>query len=214
MVLSMASAVAGQCGSTLIGRRGGGLLLSSSNSTYNNGGRKLDFLVPLPMQRSAMIGVPLLILAMAPKKKVNKYDDNWKKQWFGAGIFLEGDENVDVDIVKKLEKNKVLSGVEKAKLLSKADELGFSLSSIEKMGLLSKAEDLGLLSLAEKAASISPAAMASVSLPLVVAAIATIVLIPDDSSGLIIAQNILAAFFAVSAVGLFGASIVLSGLQE
>lgn len=188
--------------------------MSSSSSSYNNGGMKLDLRVPLPMQGSAMIRAPLLILAMAPKKKVNKYDDNWKKQWFGAGIFLEGDEAVDVDIVKKLEKKKVLSGVEKAGLLSKADELGFSLSSIEKMGLLSKAEDLGLLSLVEKAASISPAAMASVSLPLVVAAIATIVLIPDDSAGLLIAQNVLAAVFAVSAVGLFGASIVLSGLQE
>lgn len=73
---------------------------------------------------------------------------------------------------------------------------------------------MGLLSLVEKAAGISPAAMASVSLPLVVAAIATIVFIPDDSAGLLIAQNVLASIFAVSAVGLFGASIVLSGLQE
>lgn len=209
----MASAVAGQCGSALISRRGG-LLLSSSSSTYSNGGMKLELRVPLPMQGSAMIRGPQLILAMAPKKKVNKYDDNWKKQWYGAGIFLEGDETVDVDIVKKLEKKKVLSGVEKAGLLSKADELGLSLSSIEKMGLLSKAEELGLLSLLEKAVGISPAAMASVSLPLVVAAIATIVLIPDDSAGLLIGQNVLASIFAVSAVGLFGASIVLSGLQE
>lgn len=209
----MASAVAGQCASALISRRGG-LLLSSSSSTYSNGGMKLELRVPLPMQGSAMIRGPQLILAMAPKKKVNKYDNNWEKQWFGAGIFLEGDETVDVDIVKKLEKKKVLSGVEKAGLLSKADELGFSLSSIEKMGLLSKAEELGLLSLVEKAAGISPAAMASVSLPLVVAAIATIVFIPDDSAGLLIAQNVLASIFAVSAVGLFGASIVLSGLQE
>lgn len=209
----MASAVAGQCGSALISRRVG-FLLSSSSSTYSNGGMKLELRVPLPMQGSAMIRAPQLILAMAPKKKVNKYDNNWKKQWYGAGIFLEGDEAVDVDIVKKLEKKKVLSGVEKAGLLSKADELGFSLSSIEKMGLLSKAEELGLLSLVEKAAGISPAAMASVSLPLVVAAIATIVFIPDDSAGLLIAQNVLASIFAVSAVGLFGASIVLSGLQE
>lgn len=209
----MASAVAGQCGTALISRTGG-LLLSSSSSTYSNGGMKLELRVPLPMQGSAMIRAPQLILAMAPKKKVNKYDGNWKKQWFGAGIFLEGDETVDVDIVKKLEKKKVLSGMEKAGLLSKADELGLSLSSIEKMGLLSKAEELGLLSLVEKAVGISPAAMASVSLPLVVAAIATVVLIPDDSAGLLIAQNVLASIFAVSAVGLFGASIVLSGLQE
>nr|DAD37533.1 TPA_asm: hypothetical protein HUJ06_008174 [Nelumbo nucifera] len=24
---------------------------------------------------------------MAPKRKVNRYDENWQKQWYGAGIF-------------------------------------------------------------------------------------------------------------------------------
>lgn len=186
--------------------------LSFSSSAHINGGTKLW--IRFPGQHSSVSRQSLLVLAMAPRKKVNTYDDNWKKQWFGAGIFFEDGETADVDIVKKLEKKKVLSGVEKAGLLSKAEELGFTLSSIEKMGLLSKAEEFGLLSLAEKVASTSPAAIASVSLPLVVAAISTIVLIPDDTQGLVIAQNVLASILAASAVGLFGASIVLSGLQE
>ena len=65
----MVSAVAGQCGLTLISRRGG-LLLSSSSSTYSNGGMKLELRVRLAMQGSAMTIAPQLILAMAPKKKV------------------------------------------------------------------------------------------------------------------------------------------------
>ncbi|MQL41729.1 DUF1118 domain-containing protein, partial [Escherichia coli] len=91
-----------------------------------------------------------------PKTKVNKLDENWKKEWFGAGIFYEGSEEVEVDVFKKLQKRKVLSKVEKAGLLSKAEELGFTLSSIEKLGVFSKAEELGLLSLLETAVSFSP----------------------------------------------------------
>ncbi|KAH7529149.1 uncharacterized protein LOC107415849 [Ziziphus jujuba] len=154
------------------------------------------------------------IVAMAPKKKVNKYDDNWKKEWFGAGIFYEGSEEVEVDVFKKLEKRKVLSNVEKAGLLSKAEELGFTLSSIEKLGVFSKAEEFGLLSLLEKAASFSPSALASASLPIFVAAVAAIVLIPDDSVGLVAVQIVLAGALVVGAAGLFVGSVVLDGLQE
>ncbi|KAF4403218.1 hypothetical protein G4B88_027989 [Cannabis sativa] len=151
------------------------------------------------------------IVAMAPKQK---YDDNWKKQWFGAGIFYEGSEQVDVDVFKKLEKRKVLSNVEKAGLLSKAEDLGLTLSSIEKLGVFSKAEELGLLSLLEKVASSSPSALASAALPILVAAIVTIVLIPDDSAGLVALQAVIAGSLGVGAAGLFVGSVVLGGLQE
>ncbi|KAL7161485.1 hypothetical protein ACSBR2_042032 [Camellia fascicularis] len=154
------------------------------------------------------------ILAMAPKTKVNKYDDGWKKEWFGAGIFFEGSEDVEVDVFKTIEKRKVLSNVEKSGLLSKAEELGFTLSSIEKLGVFSKAEELGLLSLLEKAASFSPSALASASLPILVAAILAIVLIPDDSAGLVAVQVVVGGALAVGAVGLFVGSVVLGGLQE
>ncbi|KAJ8452360.1 hypothetical protein Cgig2_006165 [Carnegiea gigantea] len=153
------------------------------------------------------------VLAMAPKNKVNKYDPDWKKQWYGAGIFYEGSEEVEVDVFKKLEKKKVLSNVEKAGLLSKAEELGFTLSSIEKLGLFSKAEELGLLSLLEKAAALSPSTLASASLPFLAAAIAAIVLIPDDSGALVAAQVVVAGGLAAVAVGCFVGSIVLDSLQ-
>uniref|UniRef100_A0A7N0TZV1 Uncharacterized protein n=1 Tax=Kalanchoe fedtschenkoi TaxID=63787 RepID=A0A7N0TZV1_KALFE len=156
----------------------------------------------------------LRVLAMAPQKKVNKYDPGWKKQWYGAGLFAEGSEEIEVDVFKKLEKRKVLSNVEKAGLLTKAEELGFTLSSIEKLGVFSKAEELGLLSLLEKAASFSPAALASAALPAFVAAILAIVFIPDDSTPLIAAQALLAGTFVVGAAGLLVGSVVLGGLQE
>ncbi|KAJ6374162.1 hypothetical protein OIU78_029799 [Salix suchowensis] len=156
----------------------------------------------------------LAIVAMATQKKVNKYDGNWKKQWYGAGIFYENSEEVEVDVFKKLEKRKVLSNVEKAGLLSKAEELGFTLSSIEKLGVFSKAEELGLLSLLEKTVSVSPSILASAALPILVAAVVAIVVIPDDSAGLIAAQAVLAGALGVGAVALLVGSFVLDGLQE
>ncbi|XP_051133172.1 uncharacterized protein LOC127252864 [Andrographis paniculata] len=152
--------------------------------------------------------------AMAPRKKVNKYDPSWKKDWYGPGIFYEGSEDQEVDVFKNLEKRKVLSTVEKSGLLSKAEDLGVTLSSIEKLGLLSKAEDLGLLSLLEKTAGSSPSALASASLPALVAAVAVIVVIPDDSPALVAAQFLIAGLLAAGAVALFVGSIVLGRLQE
>lgn len=156
----------------------------------------------------------LTIVAMAPKKKVNKLDEKWKKEWYGAGIFFEGSEEVDVDVFKKLEKRKVLSNVEKAGLLSKAEELGLTLSSIEKLGVFSKAEQLGLLSLLERTAAVSPSVLASAALPILVAALAAVVLIPDDSAGLVAVQAVVAGGLLVGAAGLLVGSVVIGGLQE
>ncbi|MCO5580318.1 hypothetical protein L7F22_034184 [Adiantum nelumboides] len=156
----------------------------------------------------------LRVMAMAPKNKVNAYDSNWNKQWFGAGIFVENTETAPVNIVQKLEKKKLLSQVEKAGLLSKAESAGLTLSSIEKMGLLSKAEDLGLLSFAESFATSSPPLLASLSLPLIVLAIVTLVVVPDDSTALIVAQTAFAGLLVAVAGALFVGSIILSGLQE
>jgi len=116
-----------------------------------------------------------LLLDRVFPAQVNRYDENWSKQWFGAGIFAEGSEEVPVDVFRKLERRKVLSTVERAGLLSRAEQLGVTLSSLERLGLLSKAEDLGMLSLVEAAAGASPSALASISLPLLVAAVAAVV---------------------------------------
>ncbi|CAA7043283.1 unnamed protein product [Microthlaspi erraticum] len=154
------------------------------------------------------------VVSMAPQKKVNKYDPKWKKQWYGAGLFVEGSEEINVDVFKKLEKRKVLSNVEKSGLLSKAESLGLTLSSLEKLKVFSKAEDLGLLSLLENLAGTSPAVLASAALPALTAAIVAIVVIPDDSTTLVVAQTVLAGALALGGVVLLVGSVVLDGLQE
>ncbi|KDP31205.1 hypothetical protein JCGZ_11581 [Jatropha curcas] len=185
-----------------------------SSPAFLRGLQRRSFSSNSRFDRSFPFRQALKIVAMAPKKKVNKYDDGWAKKWYGAGIFYESSEELEFDVFKKLEKRKVLSNVEKAGLLSKAEELGVTLSSIEKLGLFSKAEELGLLSLLEKIASVSPSTLASAALPILVAALAAIVIIPDDSVGLVAVQAVLAGALVVGAAGLFVGSVVLDGLQE
>eukprot|EP00475_Leptophrys_vorax_P025221 TRINITY_DN35268_c0_g1_i1.p1 TRINITY_DN35268_c0_g1~~TRINITY_DN35268_c0_g1_i1.p1 ORF type:complete len:197 (-),score=19.74 TRINITY_DN35268_c0_g1_i1:80-670(-) len=154
------------------------------------------------------------VVAMATKKKVNTYLDDWKKEFIGYGIFVEDSESAPVNIVEKLEKKKLLSSVEKSGLLSSLERSGLSLSKIEELGLLSKAENLGLLSLAEKFASTPAGVFASAALPLFAAAIAVPVLVPDDSSALIIGQYTVAALLALASVASFTGSLILGILQE
>ncbi|XP_073299477.1 uncharacterized protein [Primulina huaijiensis] len=168
-----------------------------------------------PNQRlSSPNSAPRSFIVMSSKRKVNKYDPGWKKEWYGPGLFYEGSEELEVDVFKKIEKRKVLSNVEKAGLLSKAEKFGVTLSSIEKLGILSKAEELGLLSLLEKTADTSPSILASAALPLLVASVAAIVVIPDDSVALVVAQVVIAGALALGGVGLFVGSILVGELQE
>ncbi|KAI5056957.1 hypothetical protein GOP47_0028775 [Adiantum capillus-veneris] len=156
----------------------------------------------------------LKVMAMAPKNKVNAYDSDWNKTWFGVGMFAENTEAAPMNIVQKLEKKKLLRQVEEAGLLSKSESAGLTLSSIEKMGLLSKAEDLGLLSFAESFATSSPTLLASLSLPLIVLSVVTLVVVPNDSTALVVAQTAFVGLLVAVVGALFVGSIVLSGLQE
>lgn len=62
--------------------------------------------------------------------------------------------------------------------------------------------------------SFSPSALASAALPVFVAAIVAVVLIPDDSAGLVAVQVVVAGALTVGAAGLVVGSVVLDGLQE
>eukprot|EP00271_Cylindrocystis_brebissonii_P018479 TRINITY_DN5252_c0_g2_i1.p1 TRINITY_DN5252_c0_g2~~TRINITY_DN5252_c0_g2_i1.p1 ORF type:complete len:234 (-),score=35.05 TRINITY_DN5252_c0_g2_i1:238-864(-) len=202
-VLSQVQAVAGRA-----------TALNSSSSVLVCGRLSLVPAVSRRCVRRAAAPSRPSIVAMAPRKKVNAYDDAWTKSFFGTGYFAEDFEDADVPLMKRLEKKKLLSGVEKAGLLSTAEKLGFSLSKIEKLGLLSKAESLGVLSLIESLASVSPAYLASLSLPLVVGAIAVPILIPDDNAALLIGQYGVAAALGIAGLTSFAGSIVLGILQE
>ncbi|KAG8498660.1 hypothetical protein CXB51_004990 [Gossypium anomalum] len=122
--------------------------------------------------------------------QLNKYDPKMEKQWFGARIFYKGSEEIEVDVFKKLKKRKVLRNVEKVGLLSKMEELGFTHSLIEKLSVSLKRNSLTL-----------------------VAMLAAIMIISDDSVGLVAVQVVVAGALVVGAAGLLGGSVVL-GLLE
>ncbi|KAK1565696.1 hypothetical protein Q3G72_032779 [Acer saccharum] len=82
------------------------------------------------------------------------------------------------------------------------------------MGMLSKVEDLSLLSLLEKVADTSPVALASASLPIFLVAMVAVVVITDDSAGLVVLQGVVVGALRVDIVGLFVGPILLDGLQE
>lgn len=153
-------------------------------------------------------------LTVEAKKKVNAYDEAWKKSFFGFGYFAENSEDSAVPLFKKVETKKILSRVEKSGILSALEKLGFSLSKIEKLGLLSKAESLGALGLLESLATTPPAALASLALPLVVGAIAVPILVPDDNTVLLVGQYAVAAALGAAGLTSFAASLVLAALEE
>lgn len=66
----------------------------------------------------------------------------------------------------------------------------------------------------ETAVSFSASALASAALPTLVTALAAIVLIPDDSAGLVAVQAAVAAAFGVGAVGSLVEFVPIGKLQE
>merc|ERR1712118_282950 len=87
-------------------------------------------------------------------RKVNTVDSQWKKEYFGSGIFVEDKETRSSNLFQRLQDRKVLSSIEKAGLLKTAEKAGLTLSKVESLGLLSTAEKLGVLSLLENAFAI------------------------------------------------------------
>lgn len=147
-------------------------------------------------------------------KKVNSYDEDWKKGFFGTGLFLEDSEVSSKSAFKKIEEKKLLSTVEKAGLLSTLEKAGFTLSKIEKAGLLSTAERLGLLSLAEDVLTGNPATLASNALPFIVLSVLSASLIPHDNAVETFLSYGLSLTFVGVATGFLVGGFVVAALQE
>lgn len=171
-----------------------------------------QFLGARPQQRPA--GQANRGATVMAVKKVNSLDTEWKKGFWGTGIFLEDNEKPAVNIFKKVEQKKVLSSVEKLGLLSAAEKAGFSLSKIEKLGLLSTAERLGLLSLLDELLVTDPGKITSASIPFFLGAIFSLVLIPQDNAVEVALAYTLALLFGGAATTLFVGGFVLKGLQD
>jgi|EP00205_Picochlorum_sp_RCC944_P000028 hypothetical protein len=147
-------------------------------------------------------------------KKVNSYDEDWKKGFFGTGLFLEDSEVSSKSAFKKIEEKKLLSTVEKAGLLSTLDKAGFTLSGIEKAGLLSTAENLGLLALAEDVLTGNPATLASNALPFIVLSVLSASLIPHDNAVETFLSYGLSLTFVGVAAGFLVGGFVVASIQE
>lgn len=147
-------------------------------------------------------------------KKLNLVDEAWTKGIGTIGYLSEDKEKSAPNMLRQLEKKKVLSSVEKLGLLSAAEKAGLSLSKIEKLGLLSTAERLGLLSLADEVLVTEPGKISSLSLPFIVASIGAAALIPHDNGLEVVLSYTLATVFSGVAFALFVAGFVIKGLQE
>jgi hypothetical protein len=154
------------------------------------------------------------VLVRAGTKKVNSYDEGWKKGFFGTGLFLEDSETSSKSAFKKIEEKKLLSTVEKAGLLSALEKSGFTLSKIEKAGLLSTAENLGLLALAEDVLTGNPATLASNALPFIVLSVLSAALIPHDNSVETFLSYGLSLTFVGVATGFLVGGFVVAAIQE
>lgn len=145
---------------------------------------------------------------------MNSYDEDWKKGFFGTGLFLEDKEESSKSAFKKIEEKKLLSTVEKAGILSKLEGAGLTLTKIEQSGLLSTAERLGLLGVAEDVLTGNPATLAAGALPFVVLAILSAVLIPHDNGLETGLSYGLAITFSGVATTLLASGFIVAGLQD
>ncbi|KFM22975.1 hypothetical protein F751_0333 [Auxenochlorella protothecoides] len=171
---------------------------------------------PAPFQglpSSPRGGRPSIRLGAGPKK-LNTFDDSWQKRWFGAGYFAEEKDVSPSSMYRKIEKKKVLSGVERLGLLSKAEKAGLTLTKIEQLGLLGAAENLGLLSLAERLLVSDPGLITSASIPALVLSILAAALIPHDTALTSIISYLISSLSLGVAAVLFITGFVVKGLQE
>ena len=168
-----------------------------------------------PAARRAASTTSRTALNAVPNKKALSYDDNWKKGFWGTGLFLEGNEaRGGSNYLEKIEKKKLLSTVEKSGLLSQAEKAGLTLSFIEKSGLLSTAENLGLLEVAENALVSDPGKITSASIAPLVGTLLTLALFPDDNAVLAVLKYSIAAVLGGAFLALFAGGYLVAALQE
>lgn len=116
------------------------------------------------------------------------------------------------NLLKNVQRMRLLTKAEKLGLLSLAENAGLSLTKIEELGLLSTAEKLGVLSAVEDRDL--PTKLLLPAFALLAAAPAEVYLIPNDSQALVVGQYVLAALLIAGGSAAFGASQLVSKLQR
>jgi hypothetical protein len=148
------------------------------------------------------------------KRKVNTFDEAWKKGYWGTGYFNEDAEKAPVNLLRSIESKKLLSTAGKLKLLSSADKAGLNLAKLEELKLLSTAEKLGLFSLVERALTADPGAITSASIPFFIAAVGSLVFIPQDNLAEVVLHWGAFLTFFTGFLALFAGGFVVAAVQE
>ncbi|KAL4858166.1 hypothetical protein ACK3TF_001659 [Chlorella vulgaris] len=115
-------------------------------------------------------------------------------------------------ILGRIEQLKLLSKLEKSGLLSLAERNGVTLSKLEKSGLLSTAEGLGVVSLLGDRNF--PGTLYALATALLVAGPAAVYFLPDDSTGLVALQAVIALVCIAGGSAAWGGASLLSSLQK
>ncbi|CAI6001099.1 unnamed protein product [Closterium sp. NIES-64] len=118
----------------------------------------------------------------------------------------------EIRLLSRVEDLRLLSKAEQAGLLSLAESFGLSLTAIEELGLLSKAEEFGILSAATDRST--PGTLQAIAFLLLLAGPAFVYFVPDDSTGLIVAQVVVSLLCAFGGAAAFGAGQLLASLQK
>lgn len=115
-------------------------------------------------------------------------------------------------VLARIEQLRLLSKLEQSGLLSQLERSGVTLSKLEKSGLLSTAEKLGVLGLLGDRSF--PSTLYALAAALLVAGPAAVYLLPDDSTGLVGVQAVVALLCVLGGSAAWGGAALLSTLQK
>ncbi|PSC70276.1 hypothetical protein C2E20_6343 [Micractinium conductrix] len=115
-------------------------------------------------------------------------------------------------ILARIEQLRLLSKLEQSGLLSAAERSGLTLSKLESSGLLTTAENLGVLPLLGDRNV--PGTLYTLAAALLAAGPAAVYFLPDDSTGLVALQAVVALACVLGGSAAWGGASLLSTLQK
>jgi len=138
------------------------------------------------------------------------FREGYKKDFEKA--YTTGSSQAPPPVLSNLEGLRLLSKIEKSGLLSQLEASGVTLTALEESGLLSLAERLGLISAAADRGT--PGLLTAAAFGLCLLGPAAVYVLPDDSTGLVVAQAAIAAVSVLGGAAAFGGAQLLGKLQS
>ena len=139
-----------------------------------------------------------------------KFREGYKKDFEKA--YSEGGTEAPPPVLSNLEGLRLLSKIEQSGLLSQLEASGVTLTALEESGALSLAERFGLISAATDRGA--PGLLTAVAFGLFLLGPAAVYVLPEDSTGLVVAQAAIAAVSVLGGAAAFGGAQLLGKLQS